>query len=71
MHPLANTFNQTSLDCHDLVSVSIKFFIFLEDLNSVLNSSAISLLVTAWLNASNLGSAHLTEIKLKSSDSRC
>lgn len=61
MHPLANTFNQTSLDCNDLVSGYIKFFIFLEDLNSMLNLSAISLLATAWLNASNLGSAHLTE----------
>ena len=61
MHPLANTFNQASLDCNDLISGSIKFFIFLEDLNSMLNLSAISLLATAWLNASNLGSAHLTE----------
>ena len=41
MHPLANTFNQASLDCNDLISGSIKFFIFLEDLNSVLNLSAI------------------------------
>lgn len=61
MYPLANTFNQASLDCNDLISGSIKFFIFLEDLNSVLNLSAISFLATAWLT----GSAHLTEQNLK------
>lgn len=65
MQPLAYTFSQTSLDCNGFVTGSIHFFIFLENFNSVLNLPATSLLATAWLNASNLGSAQQTEWNLK------